>query len=221
MVTTYGLIPAAGLSTRMGRPKLALPLGDRTVLECVIEALRQGGLDHILLVLGPETAPYATMAQIAGAETLTLPEQTPEMRATVTQGLACLERGHQPRDEDAWLLAPADHPTVQAAVVHALLAARAEHPEYSIFVPTFEKRRGHPTLCSWKHARKILQEPPDHGLNVYFRRHSAETLEISWPTPEILWDVDTPEDYQRLLEMVSNNLPFTFSVGGAFFERST
>ena len=37
----FALIPAAGKSTRMGRPKLALPLGEKTVLEHVIAALRQ------------------------------------------------------------------------------------------------------------------------------------------------------------------------------------
>src|SRR5207237_3552168 len=47
------LIPAAGKSTRMGRPKLALPLGGRTVLEHVVAALRDAGVEHVLVVVGP------------------------------------------------------------------------------------------------------------------------------------------------------------------------
>ncbi len=40
----FALIPAAGKSARMGRPKLTLPLGGRTVLEHVVTALRRGGV---------------------------------------------------------------------------------------------------------------------------------------------------------------------------------
>ena len=35
----FAVVPACGHSTRMGRPKLALPLGDRTVIERVVAAL--------------------------------------------------------------------------------------------------------------------------------------------------------------------------------------
>ena len=41
MTRTFGLIPAAGKSRRMGRPKLMLPLGDSTVLEQVFAAVRK------------------------------------------------------------------------------------------------------------------------------------------------------------------------------------
>ena len=48
----YALIPAAGKSRRMGRPKVSLPLGGRVVLEHVIVALKQAGIEDILVVLG-------------------------------------------------------------------------------------------------------------------------------------------------------------------------
>ena len=41
---TFALIPAAGRSRRMGRPKLALPLAGRSVLEHVVGALQQAGV---------------------------------------------------------------------------------------------------------------------------------------------------------------------------------
>ena len=45
------LLPAAGKSVRMGTPKLALPLGNSTVLECVLESLRQAGVEDRLVVV--------------------------------------------------------------------------------------------------------------------------------------------------------------------------
>ena len=40
---------------------------------------------------------------------------------------------------------------------------------------------------------------PQAGLNRYIREHSAQTLELDWPSDEILRDLDTPEDYRRLI----------------------
>ena len=51
----YGLIPAAGKSSRMGRPKLSLMLGERTVLTHVLDSLREGGVAQTLVVVGPQS----------------------------------------------------------------------------------------------------------------------------------------------------------------------
>ena len=60
----FALIPAAGKSARMGRPKLSLPLGDHTVLECVIATLREAGISDILVVVAAsfQLARSATLA---------------------------------------------------------------------------------------------------------------------------------------------------------------
>ena len=66
----FALVPAAGFSRRMGRPKLGLPLGERTVLEHVVAALRQGGAEHVLVVVGPHVPELAPLAAAAVAEVL-------------------------------------------------------------------------------------------------------------------------------------------------------
>ena len=112
-----GLIPAAGQSARMGAAKLALPLGDRSILEHVIAVLHEAGISEILVVLGPRTAKLATSARTAGAQVLVLAEQTADMRATVERGLDWLEQHLHPAPADALLLLPADHPTLDAGVI--------------------------------------------------------------------------------------------------------
>src|SRR4051812_30349558 len=84
---TFALIPAPGKSARMGRPKLALPLGGCTILERVIAALRGAGVDTVLVVLAPHSHDLIDLARATGAEVLALPEETPDMRATVERGL--------------------------------------------------------------------------------------------------------------------------------------
>jgi len=182
----------------MGRPKLSLPLAGRPVLEHVVAALRAGGAEHVVVVIGPHVAELVPLAESAGAHALLLSEETADMRATVEQGLRWLAERFQPDADDAWLLAPADHPTLGAAVVRQLLQARADHPGWSIFIPTFGGRRGHPALIGWRHVAGVRSLPAGEGLNTYLRRQAGETREVPVDSPHVLCDLDTPEDYKRL-----------------------
>ncbi|MBV9122403.1 MAG: nucleotidyltransferase family protein [Planctomycetes bacterium] len=192
------LIPAAGKSTRMGRPKLALPLGGATVLEQVVAACRGAGVQEVLVVVGPHLPELVPLAQRAGARVLVLAEETPDMRTTVERGLDWIAEHRHPQAGDSWLLVPADHPTLRAEVIRQLLQARADHPHSSIVVPTFQGQRGHPVLIGWEQVAGIKTLPVGQGLNVYLRGQAAVTREVPVAFPEVLWDLDTPEDYESL-----------------------
>jgi CTP:molybdopterin cytidylyltransferase MocA len=194
----FALVPAGGKSARMGRPKLSLPLGGRTVLEHTVLAFRRAGVEHVVVVVGPHVPELVPLAESAGAQVCRLPDETADMRATVEQGLRWLEERFRPGPDDAWLLAPADHPTLDADVVRQLMQARAEHPGRSIFVPTWEGRRGHPALIAWKHVAGIRAHPAGQGLNTYLRQCAAEVLELSAAGADVLCDLDTPADYEQL-----------------------
>jgi molybdenum cofactor cytidylyltransferase len=194
----FALIPAAGSSSRMGRPKLALPLGERTILGHVVEVFRQAGIQQILVVVGPQTPELVALAQAAGAAVLSLTEPTADMRATIQQGLDWLEAHFHPCNLDDWLLVPADHPALNPAVIAQLLVAKERNPDCTIVVPTFQGQRGHPALLSWKHVAEIKNLPADQGLNVYLRQHAEATLELPVDYSDILRDLDTPEDYEQL-----------------------
>ncbi len=202
-MAVWALIPAAGKSTRMGRPKLTLPLGERTVLEHVAAALRQGGVSNILVVLPPQGHELAAIVEKAGARPMLLTEPTPDMRASIERGLDWLEAQGMGRD-DRWLLAPADHPTLEADVVRRLLSTAQGDAQFSIHIPTHGGRRGHPTLIGWKHVAGIRALPRGQGLNAYLRQHADEICEVPVASAEILFDLDTPEDFQRLLIRFAN-----------------
>jgi CTP:molybdopterin cytidylyltransferase MocA len=150
-------------------------------------------------VIGPHVVELAELVDRAGAAVCRLDAPTPDMRATVEHGLLWIEDHLAPKSDDAWLLLPADHPALDAGVIAQLLAARAAYPEASLWVPTWDGRRGHPPLLAWSHVAGIRQLEAGVGLNVYLRRHAAATCEVPIPgaRPD---DLDTPEDYARLLE---------------------
>ncbi|MFL5340998.1 MAG: NTP transferase domain-containing protein [Gemmataceae bacterium] len=192
------LIPAAGHSRRMGRPKLALPLAGGCILTAVIQTLKSAGVAEILVVIAPHVAELAPLARAAGAHVLELPAPTPDMRTTIEHGLAWLDERFHPSPDDAWLLVPADHPVLDVAAVRQLLDAFQNQSRWSLAVPTFGGKRGHPAAIAWRHVAGIRASPRDLGLNAYLRQHAAEMLEVPVDSDSILIDLDTPEDYQRL-----------------------
>jgi molybdenum cofactor cytidylyltransferase len=183
----------------MGRPKLALLLGGRTVLERVLDAFRLAHIEKTLVVLAPHNEALQTPALAAGAEVSLLPEATPDMRATIEKGLTWLEQNCRPEDQDGWLLAPADHPLLEPAVIDALVQVWRD-TQATLLIPTYGGKRGHPALIGWNHVRSIRALPADQGLNSYLRQHAAETVEVPVASADILCDLDTPEDYERLVQ---------------------
>jgi molybdenum cofactor cytidylyltransferase len=127
-----------------------------------------------------------------------LDRETADMRATIEAGLDWLEAHWHPTADDCWLLVPADHPRLDPDIIHRLIEASREDPRFSIWVPTYHGKRGHPTLARWAHVPRIRAHRSDQGLNAYFRERAAETREVPVTSAAILEDLDTPEDYQRL-----------------------
>lgn len=191
------VVPAAGASTRMGRPKLTLPVGGRPVIERVVAALREGGADPVVVVTGPHDPAVAPLAIAAGAEVCELSAATPDMRATVEHGLRWLEERYRPRPGDAWLLCPADYPLLDEAVVRQICDAYRPQTA-SILVPTHAGRRGHPVLMAWRHVEGIRGLPADVGIDHYLRIRAEEVTEMSVIHAGGLLDVDTPTDFDRL-----------------------
>jgi molybdenum cofactor cytidylyltransferase len=197
---TFALIPAAGKSRRMGRPKLALPLAGRAVIEHVVAAVHATGVSDTLVVVGPHVTELAPLARDAGAHVLLLAEETPDMQATVMQGLRWLEERFHPRADESWLLLPADHPSLNPDIIRQLLEVRRKNLQASLFVPTYQGRRGHPTLLAWSHVSSLRHFAEGQGLNSYVKQHAADTFEVPVPTTDVLCDLDTPEEYARLAE---------------------
>jgi CTP:molybdopterin cytidylyltransferase MocA len=49
-------------------------------------------------------------------------------------------------------------------------------------------------------ARDVFALPADVGLNQLVRQHANEVTTLAIDNPAVLWDLDTPEDYERLVK---------------------
>ncbi|MEX1094874.1 MAG: nucleotidyltransferase family protein [Planctomycetales bacterium] len=193
----FAVVPAAGHSRRMGVPKLLLPLGGKTVLARLLESLDRPGIAGRFVVVRPDDEPLASEAEKCGA-TVVRPEiAPPDMRASVEAALEHIEKQHAPAPEEGWLLAPADHPLLDGAVVDALIA-HWQQESCGILVPTGAGRRGHPALFRWRLARAVRALPADAGANRLLEEFAEEVRELAVERESVLTDLDTPADYRAL-----------------------
>ena len=199
---TFALIPAAGRSRRMGSPKLLLPWSSRTVVEQLLIALHRPEIEAVFVVVRPDDVGLQDALSRTAAIVVIPDHDPPDMRDSVELGLKAIQKRFNPKDQDCWLLIPADHPLIEPEVLDGLLA-RWSSQDCKALVPSFCGRRGHPTLLSWSLAKQVEQLPPGVGINTLLR--SSPDLVTEWPTDResVLADLDTPEDYaywkQRLL----------------------
>ena len=193
----FAVIPAAGHSRRMGRPKLLLPLGGKTVLQRLLAALDLPAIVERFVVVRPNDAPLIEAAHAAGATTVIPDTEPPEMRVSIEHALRAIEERHHPDSDDGWILIPADHPTLDAAVTNQLVA-RWQHARPAILIPTHAGRRGHPTVFRWDLVDDVFRLPPDAGLNRLVKERASDVVELEIQEASILVDLDTAEDYAAL-----------------------
>lgn len=192
------IVPAAGHSQRMGRPKLILTVGGRSVIALVVTALRGAAASPVIVVVPPLEAPGALTlhreASEAGAEVLVPEIQPPDMRASVERAVEWLERSEfRPTTV---LLTPADSPGLSSSLV-AQVIARARDKPGAIVVPVVDGKRGHPIALPWSIVLGVRKLPAGVGVNALVSLNAGRIVELEVNDPGALADLDTPEDYER------------------------
>ena len=192
---TVAILPAAGASRRMGRPKLLLPVGGRPMVASVVEALRGGGVGKIVLVTAPGDDALQTWArQTAFAITVAInPDPDRGMLSTIQEGIAVLGK----LENTILLISPADLPNLQPETVAELLRRMIETGA-PLALPTYHGKRGHPLAIGSRLIPEIGTLDSKIGLKQLRDRHEAELLEIEVEDAGAVHDIDTPEDYERL-----------------------
>lgn len=195
------IILAAGLSSRMGQPKLLLPWGGTTVLGQVVSTFAAAEVEEIIVVTGGAREQIerlvAELAKNYSAQTIYNPEYARgEMLSSIQCGLKALtpSPSHKKGEEGAAaLIGLGDQPQVREETVRCICAAFVQ-TKSPLVIPSFQNRRGHPWLAASPLWPEILALPisttPRQFLNTY-----TGQVEYVAADESILQDLDTPEDY--------------------------
>lgn len=190
------VVLAAGQSQRMGQPKMLLPWrGNRSVIEQVVQTLLDAAVYPVVVVTG---AQHDRVEQaLRGLPVVTAYND----RYADSEMVTSLQVGmkHLALETDGLLIVLGDQPTIQVDVVRSLMDVFSEGI-HKLIVPSYQMRRGHPWLVSRSLFAELLSMPPVSSLRDFLTQNAGVIHYVVVDAPGILKDMDTPEDYRRLLE---------------------
>lgn len=183
----------------MGAFKPLLRFGNKTVIECCVDYLREGGVEEIVVVLGHRAEDVRQ--RVSGVTFALNPDPDSEMGASIAAGVR-----EVPESAQATLIALVDHPAVPATVVGELLQSWKSGAR--LVIPTWQNRGGHPVLVDLSFRTELLNLPATGGLRALFDAHASEVKRLPVDSPFIARDMDTWDDYRALhLEITGQPAP--------------
>ena len=189
MIQVAAILLAAGRSSRMGAFKPLLPFGNKTVIECCIDYLRDGGVEEIVVVLGHRADDIRQ--RVSGVKFALNPDPDSPMGASIAAGVREL-----PETAGATLIALVDHPAVPPTVVSTVLESWESGAR--LVIPTWQGRGGHPVLVDLSFKPELLTLSEGGGLRALFDAHRDEVTRVPVASPFIARDMDTWDDYTSL-----------------------
>jgi molybdenum cofactor cytidylyltransferase len=201
----FGIVLAAGASSRMGHAKAALPLGKtgETVVARVVRTLIEGGVPKVVVVAGAhiDAVRHAMPPHESRARVIEHPEW---QRGQLSSLLAGLDAIQDPQLEGV-MVTPVDVPLVSPATVAAVMAAwrRARAPIVRPIEPgalgASPARHGHPVIFDRSVFGDLRSASLEVGAKAVFATHKDRVMNVEVTDPGAFEDIDTPEDYQRVI----------------------
>lgn len=195
------VILAAGRGVRMGAPKLLLKVGGQTLLARAITAAKASRCDDVLVVLGEQAEQVGREAAAAGARTVLNPRYREGMGTSLAAGIAAL-----PRECEAAVVLLGDQPCLDAAAINAIIETYRTTGK-PIVASRYGTIVGAPTLIGRPLFGEAAGLTGDVGGRQLIRRHPEQMAEVDLSLEMASWDVDTPEDLERLRRAMEGKRP--------------
>lgn len=188
------IILAAGRGTRMGGGKLLLPLGDRTIIAKVADEVLASEVDEVIAVLGHRAGDVAAALGCTRSLRVVVND---DYRAGQSTSLIAGVRAVDPR-ATALIVVLGDQPLLTSGLIDRLIGIY-RGSGYKVARPVFRGRPGHPVLMDISFIPALLELKGDLGAREVLAPFAHQTTLMDVDDPALLLDVDTAEDYKRVL----------------------
>ena len=194
------VILAAGESRRMGKQnKLLLPIGGEALLVKLVASVCASDVGQVLVVIGHEAEKIRRELNEFPLNFVYNPNFSEGMTTSIKYGVKVVSH-----ECDGLLICLGDMPFINTSEINKLIHAYVKNRikgEGLIVVPVFKRQRGNPVLFSIEFRNDILEHKIKSGCNGVIMNNSESVKEIEMDDDNMLLDVDTLEDYQRLTEV--------------------
>lgn len=196
-----GVILAAGASSRMGRPKAALPLTDRgdTFTSRLIRTFLAAGMPQVVVVTGawPDAVRRAAGPADCRVRVIHNPDWEQGQLTSLLAGLGMRSPTTREADVEAAVVTLVDVPLVRPATV-ATLVRQWRHTRAPIVRPARGDLHGHPVIFDRSLFTALRAADPDQGAKAVVRRHADAILNVPIDDDGAFLDVDTMADYDAI-----------------------
>jgi molybdenum cofactor cytidylyltransferase len=195
-----GIILAAGTSTRMKGLKQLLPFGETSLLGHIIHQACRSELDRVMLVLGHDADEIqrrlAPALKDPAIRVVINADYMRGMSSSIQTGLAAIENHY-----DNMMILLADMPHVTTRLINLLLKQYSESG-LPLGAVQIKNRRTHPVVLNRKMYPFLHKLRGDIGARHVFDRFKDRICRVSpeWEYKDM--DIDTPEDYEALVEKI-------------------
>jgi putative nucleotidyltransferase with HDIG domain len=196
--TTAAVILSAGISSRMGKFKPLLPLGNKTVVEQVVTTVFTAGIRDIQVILGHRARDVMAVLEKTAVSCRFNDAYLSEMITSVKMGIAGLKS-----DSEACFILPVDIPLVRSQTLQLLMEVFSSDTSKIIY-PTFLGERGHPPLIPRQYADALSLWEGGGGLKGFLAQYDRRSLDVPVFDRGTLLDMDTREQYRRIVARYEN-----------------
>jgi molybdenum cofactor cytidylyltransferase len=179
-----GIIMAGGEGRRAGGAKLSRMVGEKPMLEWVVQTAVNSELSHVILVTGYEKDFGGRLAKKYSIKAVHNPDYQSGMSSTLKCGLNNLPEG---TDGIAILLG--DMPYLRRNTVNQIIKRFCELQE-GILIPVYDGRKGHPPIMSTKYVKEMFEVSGDKGARDVIGRHQEDVTYIEVDDPGTIKDID-------------------------------
>lgn len=208
MSEAWAILLSAGESSRMGQLKALLPWRGQPLLQHQVSALREGGADRVVVVLGHRAEELSPLLEgLDGVSWVLNPDYLRGKTTSIKAGLSALQSslpiegeglGEGESVKDIVLL-NVDQPRSAVDIAHILQTHRAG--DCSVTIPTCGGKGGHPIVLSAGLLDELLTiDEESQGVKAVVQRRPESVNRFPLENPEILLDLNTPEQYQVAVE---------------------
>ncbi len=188
-----GVILAAGGSQRLGRPKQTLLWRGQPLVRHVAQTALKAGLSPVVVVTGAARAEVERAVEGLPVRLVHNPEWQAGQSSSLKIGLQEL-----PPETGATFFLLADQPQVPPTLLWSMIETHRKSAA-PLIAPQVEGRRANPVLFDRVTFPDLSGLSGDTGGRALFARYPVSW--VLWNDASLLLDVDTPEDYQRLLQI--------------------